>query len=133
MPADQSIDCVVSAFGLKTLDRAAVTRLAGELARIVRPGGRISLLEISTAEGWWLSPAYRFYVNRVIPLVGRLCLGDIDCYRMLGRYTAAFGSCAPVASIFDDAGFAVEVRRHLFGCATSIVGSRRAVDAPGRE
>jgi demethylmenaquinone methyltransferase/2-methoxy-6-polyprenyl-1,4-benzoquinol methylase len=124
-----SIDCVVSAFGLKTLSHASVTDYAREVARILRPGGRVSLIEISTAENWWLAPVYRWYVNQVIPAVGKICLGDIECYRMLGEYTAGFGSCDWVAPVFAEAGFDVSVARHFFGCATSIVGSKRSQQA----
>lgn len=120
-----SIDCIVSAFGLKTLSHAAVAEYAKEAARILRPGGRISLIEISTAEDWWLAPVYARYVNQLIPVVGKICLGDIECYRMLGKYTASFGSCDWVAPIFAAAGFEVSIGRHFFGCATSLIGSKR--------
>lgn len=120
-----SMDCVISAFGLKTLDHEALRKFAAEIARILKPGGCFSLLEISTARGWWLAPAYRWYVNAVIPLIGKLCLGDMECYRMLGAYTSAFGSCDRVASIFVEAGLEVSVNRHFHGCATSLVGAKR--------
>lgn len=120
--AAQSIDCVVGAFGLKTLSDESLAAFAQELKRILKPGGRFSLFEISSAQGWVLGPLYRWYVSALIPQIGRLLLGDIECYRMLGIYTQAFGSCERVAPIFRDAGFQVEVRRHFFGCATALVG-----------
>lgn len=123
---DNSIDCVVSAFGLKTFTRAGLARFALEVRRILKPGGRFSLLEISTAEGWFLSPLYRWYMNSIVPLIGKLCLADIDCYRMLGVYTASFGSCHRAAPAFAAAGLQVSVRPHFFGCATSLVGVKPA-------
>ncbi len=128
--ADGSIDRVVGAFGLKTLDTDATRRFALEIHRILRPGGRISLVEISHPEGWWLAGVYRWYVGHAIPLVGKVFLGDVECYRMLGVYTREFGSCDRVVALFADAGLEVSVRRHFFGCATSIVGSRpRSTDS----
>jgi demethylmenaquinone methyltransferase / 2-methoxy-6-polyprenyl-1,4-benzoquinol methylase len=121
-----SIDCVISAFGLKTLSAEALRQFASEIHRILKPGGRFSLLEISRADGWILAPAFRWYVNSVIPWVGRLCLGDIECYRMLGAYTNAFGSCRHAALVFADVGFDVSLRSHFYGCATSLVGSKPA-------
>lgn len=123
--AAQSVDCVVAAFGLKTLSEESLAAFARELKRILKPGGRFSLFEISSAEDWWLGPLYRWYVSVLIPQIGRLLLGDIECYRMLGVYTQAFGSCERVAPLFRNAGFQVEVRRHFFGCATALVGSQR--------
>jgi demethylmenaquinone methyltransferase/2-methoxy-6-polyprenyl-1,4-benzoquinol methylase len=119
-----SVDCVVSAFGLKTLSPDAIKKFAVEIRRILKPGGRISLLEISTAEGWFLSPVYRWYLRAVIPVIGKLCLGDIECYRMLGNYTEEFVSCDRVAATFADTGLRVVVRRHFYGCATSLVGTK---------
>jgi demethylmenaquinone methyltransferase / 2-methoxy-6-polyprenyl-1,4-benzoquinol methylase len=121
-----SIDCVVGAFGLKTLSREQTRRFAIEIQRILKSGGRFSLLEISTAEGWFLAPLYRWYLRSVIPLLGRLCLGDIECYRMLGVYTDEFVSCEGVVGIFGKAGLNVSVQRHFYGCATSLVGTKQA-------
>jgi demethylmenaquinone methyltransferase/2-methoxy-6-polyprenyl-1,4-benzoquinol methylase len=67
-----------------------------------------------------------WYVNAIIPLIGRICLGDVECYRMLGEYSSKFGSCAWVAPIFSAAGIDVSLRRHFFGCATSLVGRKRS-------
>ena len=121
-----SVDCVISAFGLKTLTPESVSALAREVHRILKPGGRFSMLEISTADKWWLSPIYRWYVRSVIPVIGKLCLGDIECYRMLGAYTDAFGSCRRFATAFSDAGLDVSIHTHFYGCATSLVGSKPA-------
>lgn len=121
-----SVDGVVGAFGLKTLTPEMMAAFAEEIRRILKPGGRVSLLEISTASGWWLGKLYRWYVSVIIPRVGKLLLGDVECYRMLGVYTEAFGSCERVAGPFAAAGLRVEVRRHFFGCATALVGCKPA-------
>ena len=97
-----------------------------EIHRILKPGGRFSLLEISTAEGWFLAPLYRWYLRSIIPLLGKLCLGDIECYRMLGVYTDEFVSSERVAAIFVEAGLDVRIHRHFYGCATSLVGTKKA-------
>jgi demethylmenaquinone methyltransferase/2-methoxy-6-polyprenyl-1,4-benzoquinol methylase len=122
--ASQSVDCVVGAFGLKTLSEASLAAFAQEICRMLKPGGRLSLLEISCADDWVLGPVYRWYVSHVIPLIGRLLLGDIECYRMLGVYTRAFSSCDRVARVFAQEGLQVEVRQHFFGCATALVGTK---------
>lgn len=120
-----SVDFVVSAFGLKTLNRDSLGRFAAEIRRILRPGGRFSLLEISTAEAWMLGPVFRWYVNHAVPVIGKLLLGDIECYRMLGKYANEFKSCDRVLDIFASAGLEVGVQRHFYGCATSLVGAKR--------
>ncbi len=122
--APASVDHVISAFGLKTLNPQALDGFAREIHRILRPGGQFSLLEISFPDRWMLGGIYRWYLKRVIPFLGKWCLGDIDCYRMLGEYTEAFGSCAKVLPVFQGAGLEVGMQRHFFGCATSLVGRK---------
>lgn len=121
---DQSIDTVVSAFGLKTLSTEALQGFAKELHRILKPGGTFSLIEISVPTQWWIKTPYLFYLRFIIPLIGKFCLGDIECYRMLGTYTREFQSCARVIHIFQQAGLEVQLKNHFFGCATSLMGSR---------
>jgi demethylmenaquinone methyltransferase/2-methoxy-6-polyprenyl-1,4-benzoquinol methylase len=118
---DKSVDFIISAFGLKTFDSNQLSRLASELLRILRPGGSCSLLEITMPELQFFRIPYRFYINAIIPLIGRIFLKDIECYKMLGVYTEAFGSCAKFADIFRNAGFEVVVKKHFFGCASSLV------------
>jgi demethylmenaquinone methyltransferase/2-methoxy-6-polyprenyl-1,4-benzoquinol methylase len=127
-----SMDAVIAAFGLKTLSPEALASFAREISRILKPGGRFSLLEISTANEWRLAPVYKWYINTLIPLVGKLCLANIDCYRMLGVYTEAFGSCARIVPLFRGAGLEVSLRSHFFGCATSLVGFKKTLVQPDR-
>jgi demethylmenaquinone methyltransferase/2-methoxy-6-polyprenyl-1,4-benzoquinol methylase len=122
---DGSVDFVISAFGLKTFNPGQLDQLAAETFRILRPGGSCSFIEISVPESRFLQLLYRWYIGAVIPFIGKVCLGDIDCYKMLGVYTAAFGSCAGCANSFGKAGFEVVVKRHFFGCATSLVLVKR--------
>lgn len=124
--AGNSCDAVISAFGLKTLSTAAVRQFADEVFRILKPGGNFSLLEISVPALPVLKPLYRWYLNRVIPVVGRLFLGDIECYRTLGTYTEHFGSCRNIAGCFADAGLEVRIHSHFFGCASSLVGCKKS-------
>jgi len=50
---------------------------------------------------------------------------DIECYKMLGVYTEAFGSCLRVIEYFQNAGFDVTSKSHFFGCATSIILTKK--------
>src|SRR5262245_27095966 len=117
-----SADRVVSSFGLKTFSDRQARDLAVEIARILRPGGRYSLLEISVPAYALLRWPYMFYLRYVIPIVGLLFLGHPRCYRMLGVYTAAFENCGRMATFLREAGLHVEYRSLFFGCATAVVG-----------
>jgi demethylmenaquinone methyltransferase/2-methoxy-6-polyprenyl-1,4-benzoquinol methylase len=123
---DASVDCVVSTFGLKTCAPEHMQLLAREITRILKPGGTCSLVEISVPPARWLRGAYLWYINHVIPAISKLFLGNPANYRMLGRYTQAFGDCAAMAEIMGRAGLDVQQLRYLGGCATGIVGRKAA-------
>jgi demethylmenaquinone methyltransferase/2-methoxy-6-polyprenyl-1,4-benzoquinol methylase len=118
--SDKSVDFVISAFGLKTLDDPLLSRFAAEIFRVLRDGGSCSLLEISLPQASLLRGPYLFYIKTIIPLIGRLFLRNIECYKMLGVYTEVFGSCKRAIGHFQNAGFQVEIKTHFFGCASSI-------------
>lgn len=121
---DRTADLVVSAFGLKTLSPAQQAQLAGEIARLLRPGGAFALIEASDPRGWALRPLYRFYLDRILPLIERLFLHGAQDFAMIGTYTQVFGSCAGFARALRDAGLIVSEQSHFFGCATSVAGIR---------
>jgi demethylmenaquinone methyltransferase/2-methoxy-6-polyprenyl-1,4-benzoquinol methylase len=119
---DESVDCIVSTFGLKTFNSRQLARLATEVCRVLRPGGQFAFLEISVPRSGLLRLPYMAYLHYVIPLIGRLALGNPDNYRLLGIYTSTFGDCRKTADCFASAGLAVEYRAYFFGCATGVTG-----------
>ena len=75
---DASADAIVSLFGVKTLSDAQCQHLASEIARVLRLGGRFSLIEVSVPRNQWLRRPYLFYLSRVIPILGALLLGHSE-------------------------------------------------------
>lgn len=118
----QSLDAIVSCFGLKTLSESQLGRLASEVKRVLRRGGQFSFLEISVPSSKFLRAPFMFYLNHLIPIFGKLLLGNPDNYRMLGVYTAGFGNCNKAEKLFREAGLEVESKRYFFGCASGLVG-----------
>ena len=67
---DDAFDLSTVAFGLRNLvDRDAGLR---EMARVVRPGGKVAVLEFTLPRSRWFRPVYSFYLNKVLPKVGNL-------------------------------------------------------------
>ena len=124
-PDDASADIVVSSFGLKTFDPEQQQRLAHVVARLLRPGGAYSFIEISVPSFPPLRAAYLFYLKRVIPVIGRMLLGNPDCYRMLGTYTEAFGNASHFADCLRRAGLEASAVSYFHGCATGVRGFKR--------
>ena len=117
-----SIDCVIATFGLKTLNDEQKDRFAQEIARVLKPNGHFSLLEISVPRQRLLRLPYLFYLKQIIPLIGKLLLGNPDNYRMLGIYTEQFQSCERMGYALQAAGLQVRVKSFFFGCATGVYG-----------
>lgn len=121
-----SADAVVSSFGVKTFDRDQQRLLARKVAHLLRPGGEYSFIEISVPPFPPLRMLYMFYLKQVIPLIGRLMLGNPDNYRMLGIYTEAFGDVGHFRSCLADAGLEAVQVSYFLGCASGVRGRKPA-------
>jgi demethylmenaquinone methyltransferase/2-methoxy-6-polyprenyl-1,4-benzoquinol methylase len=121
LPSGQA-DRVVSCFGLKTFSPEQRATLADEIARLLIPGGRFSLLEISVPPAPVLRAPYMFYLKYVIPQIGQLFLGNPDNYRLLGVYTERFGQIDTFVHQLQEAGLVPTRHRLFFGCATAVTG-----------
>lgn len=117
-------DLLVSTFGLKTFNADQQAILARQIARILKPGGRFSLIEASDPKGWALRPIYRIYLDKVLPMVERYFLRGANDFSMIGTYTRNFGDSSQMANALIEAGLSVEIRKHFFGCATSVAGMK---------
>ncbi|MEO1189217.1 MAG: class I SAM-dependent methyltransferase [Pseudomonadota bacterium] len=118
----ESADFLVSTFGLKTFNPAQLSRLADLVARVLKPGGRFSLIEASDPKGWWLRPLYLFHLKTVLPLIERIFLSGAQDFAMIGTYSTNFGDASTFADMLRARGLETVFKKHFFGCATSVSG-----------
>src|SRR5713101_7728247 len=106
--ADASVDAVTIGFGLRNLvDRDAALR---EMRRVLRPGGRLVILEFSPPSRVFIMRDYRFYLSRVMPAVAGLGnASDGSAYRYLAKTVQAFPAPDALARELEDVGFSVSV------------------------
>lgn len=121
-----AFDRICVSFGIKTLDDAGLERFARLLHRLLSPGGRVALVEIGVPPAALLRGPYLFYLRHVIPLIGRLCLGDPDCYRSLAIYTESFARRDRFRENLAAAGLVASGRPLFFGCARLYVATKPA-------
>ncbi len=100
---DASFDAVTCAYGVRNF----ADLLAGyrEMHRVLRPGGRAVILELSTPTSPMVRPLYNFYTRHVIPTVGRLVSKDVRAYSYLPESIAAVPQGDAMTAIMLEAGF----------------------------
>jgi demethylmenaquinone methyltransferase/2-methoxy-6-polyprenyl-1,4-benzoquinol methylase len=123
--ADQTLDHAVGAFGLKTFNEAQLHAFAREVARVLKPDGSFSFLEVSIPPSRLVAVSYVGYLRLVMPLIARAFGVVPESVRMLSVYLESFRDCERACAAFRAAGFDASVRRDYFGCVSWIVGSRR--------
>lgn len=110
---NESFDAVTISFGLRNVaDRA---RSLVEMRRILRPAGRLFILEFSQPYGWF-KPLYYFYLRRVLPKIAGWVTGDRPAYVYLNETIEEFPAAEELAKEVRAAGFStVHFRRLTLG------------------
>jgi demethylmenaquinone methyltransferase/2-methoxy-6-polyprenyl-1,4-benzoquinol methylase len=118
--ADGSFDAVTVGFGVRNVDDLAAALV--EFRRVLRPGGRLGILEITRPRGLF-APFYRFWFDGVVPLLGNVLPGG-SAYTYLPASVRRFPGPAELADMIAGAGFG-DVQVRLF--AGGIVALHTAV------
>jgi demethylmenaquinone methyltransferase / 2-methoxy-6-polyprenyl-1,4-benzoquinol methylase len=125
---DASFDVSSIAFGIRNVDDPE--RCLQEMARVVKPGGKVLVLEFGQPGGFW-GAMYRTYSRVVMPAVGGLLTGNRGAYQYLPRTAAAFPAGDRFLELMDRSGaFGERTQRALTGGVTwlyqGIVRDRRS-------
>jgi len=100
---ENTADCVVCTFGLKTFDKEQQIIIARQVNRLLKPGGTFSFIEASDPTQWIAQD-----------------------FSMIGTYTKHFENCDHFAKALAAQGLQVESYSHFFGCATGVRGIKKA-------
>ena len=113
---DRSVDRIISGFAVRNI--GDLGRAFSEFRRVLRPGGRVVILELSHPPSAIFAGLYSFYFERVAPAVAGLLGGDREAYRYLPRSLRPFPEAERLAEMLRDAGFRnVSFERLTFGIA----------------
>lgn len=114
---DQSFSLVTVAYGVRNFSN--LLQGLREMKRVLKPGGVLCIIELSSPEGKISAPLYKFYSGTIIPFIGKMVSGDSNAYSYLPESIAACPQRAAMASLLRHAGFGdVEWKALSLGAVT---------------
>ena len=121
---DNSMDAIIAGFGLRNVPE--VERALSECARVLKPGGRIAILDFFQPVGMIPNLLQSTYNKIVVPLVGGLITGAGSSYRYLNESIDAFCTADEFVDLLNDVGIDSQARVMLPPVAHLVSGTRRA-------
>jgi demethylmenaquinone methyltransferase / 2-methoxy-6-polyprenyl-1,4-benzoquinol methylase len=119
---DETFDAVTISFGLRNM--ADRHRALSEMRRVLRPGGRLYVLEFSQPYRWF-RPVYYFYLRKLLPSIASLVTGDRSAYEYLCGSIEKYPAHEDMSAEILRAGFkTVSVTRMTFGSVALHVGQK---------
>lgn len=120
---DASFDACTISFGLRNMPDYAGS--VQEMARVLKPGGKLICLEMTPFRRPFLGPFFKLYFNQVVPIIGWILTRDYEAYKYLPDSVRAFPTADALTDIFHDAGLK-DVKYQLlgFGAVAMHVGTR---------
>tara|TARA_Y100000590_G_scaffold307940_1_gene347687 strand:- start:297 stop:1016 length:720 start_codon:yes stop_codon:yes gene_type:complete len=118
--ADNSFDGLTIAFGFRNL--GDYDKGLSEFFRVLKPGGKIAILEFSQPTSKWFIPLFKFYFNKIVPILGSI-LSRKDAFLYLPESVDYFLKRDEVCNKMNTIGFKdIAFTDHTFGVATIYTG-----------
>lgn len=110
---DGTFDCVGTAFGIRNF--VHLEKGLQEMTRVLKPGGRLIILEMSTPDNPLLRPFYNIYTRRVIPWLGERIAGNREAYTYLPKSIERFPKGKEMLQILENVGLKAKQKKLFFG------------------
>ena len=99
---DNTFDCITVAYGVRNFQCLADGYR--EMARVLRPGGLLCVIELSTPSSSLIRPFYNFYTKYIIPAAGRMVSHDVSAYAYLPQSIAAVPQGERMVELIEESG-----------------------------
>lgn len=114
---EATFDAVIAAFGIRNF--ANLDKGLAEMCRVLKPGGHLSIVELTSPVSFPMKQLFHIYSHTVLPIYGRLISKDTSAYSYLTKTIEAFPQGKLMVRILKDAGFKqAEFKRLTFGICT---------------
>ena len=110
---DKHFDCITIAFGLRNVTHKE--EAIASMLRVLKPGGRLLVLEFSKPNNELLSKAYDQYSFTMLPLMGRVITGDAESYRYLAESIRMHPDQETLKGMMEEVGFARVTYHNMTG------------------
>ena len=121
--ADNTFDAVTAAFGIRNF--SDLDKGLAEMCRVLKPGGHLSIVELTTPVSFPMKQLFRIYSHTVLPVYGRLVSKDPSAYSYLTKTIEAFPQGETMVEAFKKAGFRqASFRRLTFGICTMYLATK---------
>jgi len=100
---DNNFDAVTVAFGVRNFEN--LNKGLEEMKRVIKPGGKVMIIEFSQPQGFPFKQLYNFYFRSILPNIGRYFSGDNAAYRYLPESVREFPSGEDFLKILNEIGF----------------------------
>jgi demethylmenaquinone methyltransferase/2-methoxy-6-polyprenyl-1,4-benzoquinol methylase len=120
---NNSFDAVTAAFGIRNF--ASLDKGLKEMCRVLKPGGHLSIVELTTPICFPMRQLFHIYSHSVLPVYGRLISKDTNAYSYLTKTIEAFPQGEQMIEILHDAGFSKATFKRLsFGICTMYMATK---------
>ena len=120
---DNFFDAVTAAFGIRNF--ASLDKGLQEMCRVLKPGGHLSIVELTTPICFPMRQLFHIYSHSVLPVYGRLISKDTSAYSYLTKTIEAFPQGERMTDILHEAGFSkASFKRLTFGICTMYMATK---------
>jgi demethylmenaquinone methyltransferase / 2-methoxy-6-polyprenyl-1,4-benzoquinol methylase len=120
---NNKFDAITVAFGVRNFENLEIG--LAEMLRVLKPGGRVVILEFSKPTSWYFKPIYNFYFKYITPTIGKFFSSDSNAYSYLPESVNVFPDGKDFTSILDRLGYKNTSCRPLtFGISSLYTGTK---------
>lgn len=121
--ADSSVNSVSIAFGIRNV--VDVPKALAEISRVLKPGGRLMILEFSPPTGRLFGPMFHFYFKKILPMVGGFISGEKKAYQYLPQSVSEFYSPEKLSGLIEEAGLKmISTQKYTFGVVVAYLAAK---------